>query len=1166
MPARPVFCPNLQARDGIHRYLYLTMFQLRGSFVSRPRAAVLKPFEEIPASNQICLRDILPESAFHSNHVFLGLSKCGQFLLSYTYTADMDVVPFNTVYKYRLHWWTFVPHQKSRKVAEVMLFGNQGVYSTLLITVCQWPMDHSKVLVYGNCFESYPGSTSQAERSYLTVTTVPFLNKCQDCIKVAASYEEEDVAATWDSCLRFSCLQHGLTVHTTFDVVSPYPKFNPKISLKYEGAVVFNTGSLLYILKIDLEHINKSVCVPSSRACDPHGQNSSSKPSPGNVGRQINYGVDLPMSISEEDGFHDSSSNINLKESSINVNSRVSSVLSYEHNSDTQKEDYSKYGAITTPTSNINRKGLVTYCKTESAKVAGEIDANYFDSCEDSLSSSESQPYSSIDLKKCNLEKVNESETHSFCVGKNLPVIRNCSDDSATKENVSGDLKSIPSERESKSLNNSFDDELSHDVPNLSERLLSNFNESLLVLNTNKVILNNINKTSVLKGSRNIKNNEKQNVFNNEATKRSKTSHGTPSCDISEQHTSTNNVPSVTFLSKFEEASSANCLKNLESLTIREKAVKNFCQDVFNGRITRSLAMRISTEAQSLTEDCTSGNLNDDPVLMTGGQPRLSDDCPNKTQNNSAESSQELNITCGILSSGFKENFDNSLEILPSPNSLLIVNPNSVESDGMDSQTVFGSKRRELGCATPPRIRRTRSGTLPGKFGGSLLVSAPTPATGTRQRNKMAAEAEKAYEFTEDVLETSCEKLSSFRRRRLADKKYEFCEEEGEDAENIVPYRLHRRRESPPRLCSPTRHYSPSPFISLRRKLHDEPLDLLTSPRSPNSPYGEVHPPYLETDKVLRPLNRNTASAILLSPRDRDTSSDWSTKAISKKLSVLENVVLPEHEGWDSSVPHVPALLKTVKKEISNPNTQTNGGNDLAKCTVEFKRRFIEVDDELVSVITDIEGDRRQKKMSPLCIGLFPQSLFFHEEGEEFVRRQDKTIWKGLQMVFLSDDDLSEITGYHSALPLEVHGAGYMQLQMISNSKAEKLMAPCVLVQQRSFDVEKFCHEVAEWLCEESGKKYWFCNDYDVEIVDLAGLLNSGLRGRERIATPSLSLLVDPQLKPEEEGSMMRGKTPGADELTVEMITAAGEMGLQWWCGVVGPVWRERIGQEVLYY
>lgn len=47
-------------------------------------------------------------------------------------------------------------------------------------------------------------------------------------------------------------------------------------------------------------------------------------------------------------------------------------------------------------------------------------------------------------------------------------------------------------------------------------------------------------------------------------------------------------------------------------------------------------------------------------------------------------------------------------------------------------------------------------------------------------------------------------------------------------------------------------------------------------------------------------------------------------------------------------------------------------------------------------------------------------------------------------------------------------------------------MAPCVLVHQRSFDVEQFCHEIAERLCIEAGKKYWFCNDYDVEIVDVS--------------------------------------------------------------------------------
>lgn len=43
--------------------------------------------------------------------------------------------------------------------------------------------------------------------------------------------------------------------------------------------------------------------------------------------------------------------------------------------------------------------------------------------------------------------------------------------------------------------------------------------------------------------------------------------------------------------------------------------------------------------------------------------------------------------------------------------------------------------------------------------------------------------AAKAYEFSED--NEKCEKISTFRKRRLADKKYEFCED---NTENIIPY------------------------------------------------------------------------------------------------------------------------------------------------------------------------------------------------------------------------------------------------------------------------------------------------------------------------------------------------------------------------------------------
>lgn len=72
------------------------------------------------------------------------------------------------------------------------------------------------------------------------------------------------------------------------------------------------------------------------------------------------------------------------------------------------------------------------------------------------------------------------------------------------------------------------------------------------------------------------------------------------------------------------------------------------------------------------------------------------------------------------------------------------------------------------------------------------------------------------------------------------------------------------------------------------------------------------------------------------------------------------------------------------------------------------------MDDEMISVITDIEGNIQ--KFSSLSL---IEPLLFS----------------------IPDDDMSGLTGYHSALPLEVHGSGYAQMQMVSNSKAERLVS-----------------------------------------------------------------------------------------------------------------------------
>ncbi len=127
-----------------------------------------------------------------------------------------------------------------------------------------------------------------------------------------------------------------------------------------------------------------------------------------------------------------------------------------------------------------------------------------------------------------------------------------------------------------------------------------------------------------------------------------------------------------------------------------------------------------------------------------------------------------------------------------------------------------------------------------------------------------------------------------------------------------------------------------------------------------------------------------------------------------------------------------------VKKDpnlASPPRVQS----ELPRFHAKFTRRFVELDEEAISVMTEIE-----------------------------------------------DDDLgATMTGYHLALPLECHGTAYQPMAMISNAKAEKINKRCLRVSQHSLDVELLCHDMAQKLCLMADKQYWFCNDYDVEVIDL---------------------------------------------------------------------------------
>lgn len=111
------------------------------------------------------------------------------------------------------------------------------------------------------------------------------------------------------------------------------------------------------------------------------------------------------------------------------------------------------------------------------------------------------------------------------------------------------------------------------------------------------------------------------------------------------------------------------------------------------------------------------------------------------------------------------------------------------------------------------------------------------------------------------------------------------------------------------------------------------------------------------------------------------------------------------------------------------------------------------------------------------------------------------------------DEETGGYVSYQCVLPMHVHGSGYVQMQMISNSKAEKLVklylvkkydnitqlstimkiihfqaVPYVSINQLSFDIETFSHHIADWICARFNKKYWHCSDYDIEIIDICAL------------------------------------------------------------------------------
>ncbi|XP_052827100.1 DDB1- and CUL4-associated factor 15 isoform X2 [Octopus bimaculoides] len=243
----------------LHNVLCVCLhLDVRGSLQTHRHQRKEKFFKKIPGRLCFKLTSLVPRVLLDDGYVFLGFTKDGQFVISYSLQVDTDEnTGFLPVYVYNLQWWWFIPYKPLKKVSEVRLFEN-GIEPDIFIAICEWPADRSKILVYGH---SVPRSREEGSQCFITITAVPPLNACKDC------YISESNSSCTKRKKKVMCVKHSFCIYSKYELAPPFPAFIPQIQLKMDGMVVLNTGDSLVALDF---RINQPVtqCNKASNSVD----------------------------------------------------------------------------------------------------------------------------------------------------------------------------------------------------------------------------------------------------------------------------------------------------------------------------------------------------------------------------------------------------------------------------------------------------------------------------------------------------------------------------------------------------------------------------------------------------------------------------------------------------------------------------------------------------------------------------------------------------------------------------------------------------------------------------------------------------------------------------------------------------------------------------------
>lgn len=234
--------PKAQRKHKDHLVKLLIRGKLSGQFSQRL-------FRKLPPRVRVPLKNIVSEEFLRAGHVFLGFTKCGRYVLSYT--SDCGEDDDFSFYTYHLYWWEFNLYSRLKQVHHVRLFAGEEIYSDLYLTVCEWPNDTSKIVIFGFNTRSSSSvlmnlmmSDENNRDIYITIASMPPPKSCSQCCPVPSA-----------STIRTGngdCLEHGYVLNSRYQVVYPFPTFQPAFQLKKDQVILLNTSYSLVACGISL--------------------------------------------------------------------------------------------------------------------------------------------------------------------------------------------------------------------------------------------------------------------------------------------------------------------------------------------------------------------------------------------------------------------------------------------------------------------------------------------------------------------------------------------------------------------------------------------------------------------------------------------------------------------------------------------------------------------------------------------------------------------------------------------------------------------------------------------------------------------------------------------------------------------------------------------------